>query len=81
MYKGEQSIAYFLVNEFMSFIITFLGFVYNEYIILFCFNLEHDTNYGIHKRSTSFSESNDDDNNSDDDDNEDNNENKEKIKN
>ena len=80
MYKGEQSIAYFIVSEFMSFIITFLGFVYNEYIILFCFDLESDTNYGIDRRSITLSESNDDDDDSDDD-NEDNNENKEEIEN
>ena len=51
IYKGEQNITYFFLNEFISFIIIFLGFVYNEYIILSCCNLEHDTSHGIHTRS------------------------------
>ena len=51
IYKGEQNITYFLLNEFISIVIIFLGFVYNEYIILSCCNLEHDTSHGIHKRS------------------------------
>ena len=52
MYKGEQSISFFLLNELMSIIFIFLGFVYNEYIILIWCGLEHDTRYGIYKRST-----------------------------
>ena len=51
MYKGKQNITYFLLNEFMSIVIIFLGFVYNEYIMLFCCGLEYDTIHGIHERS------------------------------
>ena len=49
--EGEQSIIFFILNEIMSFISLFLGFVYNEYIILLCFGLEHDTIYEIDKRA------------------------------
>lgn len=67
-YKGEQNISFFLLNELMSIIFIFLGFVYNEYIILFFCGLEHDTRYGIYKRSESPDASMDDRNSLDDDD-------------
>ena len=51
IYKGKQNITYFILNEILSFIFIFLGFVYNEYIILSCFGLEHDTKYGIVTRA------------------------------
>ena len=51
IYKGKQNITYFILNEILSLIFVFFGFVYNEYIILSCFGLEYDTNYGINKRA------------------------------
>ena len=67
--EGQQSILFFVVNEIISLISLFLGFVYNEYIILLCFGLEHDTIYDIEKRACdSLKESvdNDDDSKFDD---------------
>mgnify|MGYP006916235996 CR=1 FL=1 len=49
--KGEQSITFFILYEIMSIISLFIGFIYNEYIILLCFGLEHDTIYEIDKRA------------------------------
>ena len=87
MYKGGQSISFLLLNEFMSIIFIFLGFVYNEYIILLFWGLEHDTRYGIHKRSMILLDVSHDRNNwddeedlNDDENNEDNNDNYEKKK-
>ena len=67
-YKGEQNISFFLLNELMSIIFIFLGFVYNEYIILFFCGLEHDTRYGIYKRAELLDASNDERNSLDDED-------------
>ena len=59
LYKGEKSISYFILIEIVSFAFTFFGFVYNGYIILYCYNLEYDTIYDIRKRSeVNFKESN-----------------------
>ena len=84
IYKGEHNISFLLLNELMSIIFIFLGFVYNEYIILICCGLEHDTRYGIYKRSTLLDVSNDrnsldeEEDLNDDENNEDNNNNDEK---
>ena len=45
-----NSIVYFIVCEIISVIIDFFGFVYNEFIILFCFGLEYDTKFDISSR-------------------------------
>jgi hypothetical protein len=50
-YKGKKSVSLFIINEIISLIFTFFGFVYNEYIILSFCELDHNTNYGIHKRA------------------------------
>ena len=49
--KGEQNILYFLINLILSIIISFCGCVFNEFIILFFCNLEHDTHHQIVQRS------------------------------
>ena len=75
MYKGKQNLLFFLLNEFMSFVIIFLGFVYNEYIVLFCCGLESDTLCYLDMKKKLISESVDDImdcDNSDDDSDEDN---------
>ena len=60
IYKGKKNVSLFIINELISLIFTFFAFVYNEYIILSFCELDHDTNYGIHKRaSNSIKESND----------------------
>ena len=48
-----ESAIYFAISEVLNIIIEFFGLVYNEFIILFCFGLDHDTNLGISKRAES----------------------------
>ena len=43
---GERTIirySFFITNLILSIIIVFCGCIYNEILILFCFNLEHET--------------------------------------
>ena len=54
--KGERNVIYFIINLILSFIITICGCVYNEFIVLFCCKLEHNTHYEIAIRSISNSE-------------------------
>ena len=49
---GKQNIIYFLINLFMSIIITLCGSVYNEIVILFFCGLEKDTYTQVSERST-----------------------------
>ena len=42
---------YFISNLLLSLIIVFCGIVYNEFIILFCFNLQYDTHIEVSKRA------------------------------
>ena len=46
-----RNYAYFFINLIISIIISFFGFVFNEFIILFCCKLEKDTHQQIVKRS------------------------------
>ena len=46
-------IEYITLNFIIAFIISFFGFVYNEFIILFCCGLEYDTHYQISRRMES----------------------------
>ena len=46
-----RNYAYFSINLIISIIISFFGFVFNEFIILFCCKLEKDTHQQIVKRS------------------------------
>ena len=46
-----NNFLYFLISEIFCIIIDFFGCVYNEYIILFCCGLEHDTSDAIIERS------------------------------
>ena len=39
----QNNYFFFFASEILSLIIVFFGCVYNEYIILFCFGLEHNT--------------------------------------
>ena len=50
--KGEQNFLYFFINLILSIVISFTGFVYNEFIVLFCCGLEHDTYKQISERAT-----------------------------
>jgi len=49
--KGEQNFLYFIINLILSIVISFTGFVYNEFIVLFCCGLEHDTYKQISERA------------------------------
>ena len=44
-----NSLVYFLISGTFSLIVGFFGCVYNEFIILFCFGLQHDTKFDFQK--------------------------------
>ena len=44
----------FFLYEIICIIMSFFGCVYNEYIILSCFNLDQETKFAIEKRANSF---------------------------
>ena len=46
-----QSKVYFVICEIFGIIIDFFGLVYNEFIVLFCCGLEHDTKVDISSRA------------------------------
>ena len=50
--KGKRNYAHFFINFFLALFITFLGFIYNEFIIIFYCGLEKDTYQEISKRAT-----------------------------
>ena len=47
----HNNILYFIICEIINIIIDFFYFVYNEYIILYCCGLEHDTYDEIFERA------------------------------
>ena len=49
----HKNILYFIVCEILNIIIEFFFYVHNEYIILYCCGLEHDTHDEIFERSIS----------------------------
>ena len=49
--KKILNVGYITLNCIVAFIISFFGCVYDEFIILFCCKLEHDTHHQISKRS------------------------------
>jgi hypothetical protein len=49
--EGKSNIIYLIVNIILSIIIGFFGFVYNEFLVLFCCGLEFETHLVISKRS------------------------------
>ena len=50
IYKGKRKHAHFFINLIISLIISFLGLVYNEFLILFFCNLDKDTHLQISRR-------------------------------
>ncbi len=48
---GNKNYLYFIINVVLSLIIDFFALVYNEFLILFCCGLEHETHSGISKRA------------------------------
>jgi len=49
--QNKKDIYYFILNLILSIIIVFCGCVYNEFLVLFCYNLEHDTHSQVSKRA------------------------------
>ena len=47
----HNNILYFIICEIINIIIDFFYYVYNEYIILYCCGLEHDTYDEIFERA------------------------------
>ena len=48
---GERNWFYFFVNLFIAIIISFLGCIFNEFIILTCFGLDKETHRSISDRA------------------------------
>ena len=51
MVEGKKNLPYFIINLILSIIISFTGLVFNEFIILFCCGLEHNTYKQIIQRA------------------------------
>ena len=51
IFKGEVNYYYFSINLVLSIIISFTGFVLNEFIVLFCCGLEYNTYRQISERA------------------------------
>ena len=49
--KGERNVPYFVVNLILSICVSFVGCVYDEFIVLFFCGLEHNTHAQVSKRS------------------------------
>ena len=49
--KGEKNYFYFIINIILSLVIDFFALIYNEFFILYCFNLEHGTHFAISNRA------------------------------
>ena len=50
--KGKRSYPYFFINLIIGLIISFIGLVYNEFLILFFCNLDKETHRQISRRCT-----------------------------
>ena len=48
---GKRNYFYFILNIILSLIIDFFALIYNEFLILYCFGLEHATHYAISYRA------------------------------
>ena len=51
MSNGKRNYLYFFINLLISFIVSFCGCVYNEFLILFFCGLEKETHAQIVERS------------------------------
>ena len=49
--RGQRNVAYFVVNLILSFFVSFIGCVYDEFIVLFFCGLDHDTHTQVTKRA------------------------------
>ena len=48
---GKRNYVYFIINFLLSFIISFCGCVYNEFLILFFYGLQYETHDQISSRA------------------------------
>ena len=52
LFKNDfHNFFFFIFNLILSIIMNFFGLVFNDFIILYCCNLEHETYYEISKRA------------------------------
>ena len=56
--NGERNIAYFVTNLILSILLSFCGCVYNEFIVLFFWGLEHNTHGVVTQRAVNENELN-----------------------
>ena len=56
--NGERNIAYFVTNLILSILLSFCGCVYNEFIVLFFWGLEHNTHGVVTQRAMTENELN-----------------------
>lgn len=47
----KKNYIYFIINVIISIFIDLFAFIYNEFFILYCFDLEKETHFGISERS------------------------------
>ena len=76
--EDEQNIFYFVLNLILSIIVVFCGCIYNEFLVLFCYNLEHETHRQVSIRAETLENIKIDENNEDEASEEDNEEENEK---
>jgi len=76
--QNKKDIFYFVLNLILSIIVVFCGCIYNELLVLFCYNLEHDTHRQVSIRAETQEKNEVDENNEDDSSEEDNEEENEK---
>ena len=50
--KNGQSVFYFVLNLSLAIIISFSTFIFNEFVVLFCFGFEHETYEQITRRAS-----------------------------
>ena len=52
LYEGKRNWFYFITNIIIAIIISFFGLVFNEFLVLSCWGLDHETHYSVSKRAT-----------------------------
>ena len=70
--KQKQNLTFFIINLILSIVIVFFGCIYNEILVLFCWDLEYNTHRQVSIRATvdniNLEEECENDSSSDDDD-------------
>jgi len=52
LYEGKRNWIYFMTNIIIAIIISFFGCVFNEFLVLSCCGLDHETHYSVSKRAS-----------------------------